>query len=108
MTADDQNTSAARFALLLSARRGARAVGFRAFTKLAGPLARRRFRRAELAATLHRLQADFEHVSKRHTEQIERLEDLVSELIETAEGLRRRIADPAQPARERASERDPS
>jgi molecular chaperone GrpE (heat shock protein) len=108
MTADDQNTSAARFALLLSARRRARAVGSRALATLAPPIARRRSRRAELEATLHRLQADFEHVSKRHTEQIERLEDLVSELIVTAEGLRRRIADSGQPARQRTSEGDPS
>jgi hypothetical protein len=98
MTADDQNTSAARFARLLSARRRARAAGRRALATLAPPL----------GATLHRLQAEFEHVSKRHTEQIERLEDLVSELIATAEGLRRRIAEPAQPTRESTSEQDPS
>jgi hypothetical protein len=74
---------------------------------LPGPITRRRFHRADLAGRLQRLQADFDHVSKRHTEQIDRLEDLVSELIVTAEGLRRRIADPAQPERGRSSERDP-
>jgi hypothetical protein len=42
-----------------------------------------------MAATLARLEADFEHVCGRHTEQIERLEDLVRELVLTAESLRR-------------------
>jgi glucose-6-phosphate-specific signal transduction histidine kinase len=49
-------------------------------------------RKAALAATVQRLQADFEHVSKRHGEQIERLEDLARELVSTAESLRREIA----------------
>jgi alanyl-tRNA synthetase len=42
-----------------------------------------------MAASLERLQVDFEHVRERHTEQIERLEDLVRELVLTAESLRR-------------------
>jgi alanyl-tRNA synthetase len=46
-----------------------------------------------MAATkLQRLQDDFEHVSKRHAEQIERLEDLTRELVRTAESLRREVA----------------
>lgn len=53
------------------------------------PYARYRARQASLAATIGRLEADFEHVRERHTEQIERLEDLVRELVLTAESLRR-------------------
>ena len=49
-------------------------------------------RHAELAATVARLEADIEHVRERHTEQIERLEELVRELVLTAEALRRAIA----------------
>ncbi|HWY19316.1 MAG TPA: hypothetical protein VNY27_11465 [Solirubrobacteraceae bacterium] len=56
------------------------------------PYARYRARQAAAAAALARLQDDFEHVRKRHTEQIERLEDLVRELVLTAEALRRRRA----------------
>jgi len=43
-------------------------------------------RQASTAATI-------EHIRKRHTEQIERLEDLVRELILTAEALRREIGE---------------
>jgi hypothetical protein len=39
-----------------------------------------------------RLEAEFEQLRKRHTEQIERLEDLVRELVLTAETLRRDAA----------------
>jgi 2-polyprenyl-3-methyl-5-hydroxy-6-metoxy-1,4-benzoquinol methylase len=39
-----------------------------------------------------RLQADLEHVRERHTEQIERLEDLARELILAAEHLRRGVS----------------
>jgi hypothetical protein len=42
-----------------------------------------------MEAALGRLEADFEHVRERQTEQIERLEELVRELILTAESLRR-------------------
>jgi hypothetical protein len=42
-----------------------------------------------MAITLGRLEADFEHLRERHTEQIERLEELVRDLILTAESLRR-------------------
>jgi hypothetical protein len=56
------------------------------------PYARYRTRQAAAAATLARLQDDFEHVRKRHTEQIERLEDLVRELVLTAEAMRRGMA----------------
>jgi len=53
------------------------------------PYARYSARQASTAAALERLERDFEHVRKRHTEQIERLENLVGELILTAESLRR-------------------
>lgn len=56
------------------------------------PYARHRARRAALAATLGRLEADVEHVRKRHTEQIERLEDLVRELVLAVESLRREVS----------------
>jgi hypothetical protein len=42
-----------------------------------------------MAGAIARLEADFEHLRERHTEQIERLEELVRELILTAESLRR-------------------
>jgi molecular chaperone GrpE (heat shock protein) len=45
-----------------------------------------------MAAALARIEADFEHVRERHTEQIERLEELVRELVLTAESLRRATA----------------
>jgi hypothetical protein len=48
--------------------------------------------RTETVATLARLEADLEHVRERHTEQIERLEDLVRELVLSAEALRRAVA----------------
>jgi hypothetical protein len=46
-----------------------------------------------MAATMARLQSELEHVSERHTEQIERLEDLARELVLTAEALRRRVSE---------------
>jgi hypothetical protein len=56
------------------------------------PYARHRARQAATAAALGRLEADLEHVRERHTEQIERLEDLVRELVLTAESLRREVS----------------
>ncbi len=56
------------------------------------PYARYSARQASTAAALERLERDFEHTSKRHTEQIERLEGLVRELVATAESLRREVA----------------
>ncbi|HWY90567.1 MAG TPA: hypothetical protein VNY31_07830 [Solirubrobacteraceae bacterium] len=53
------------------------------------PYARYSARQASTAAALERLERDFEHLRKRHTEQIERLEDLVRELVLAAERLRR-------------------
>ena len=61
----------------------------RGLTRISRPFLRRRASRAELAAEVDRLRSDLEHVSERHGEQIERLEDLVRELVLTAESLRR-------------------
>jgi SAM-dependent methyltransferase len=46
-----------------------------------------------MVARLGRLEAKLEHVGERYGEQIERLEDLVRELVLTAESLRRGISD---------------
>jgi hypothetical protein len=56
------------------------------------PYARYSARQASTAAALERLERDVKHVRERHTEQIERLEDLVRELVATAEALRREVA----------------
>jgi hypothetical protein len=69
-----------------------RGLARRALWRFAPAYARRRSGKSTLAATVRRLEADFEHVSKRHGEQIERLELLARELVATAESLRREIA----------------
>jgi hypothetical protein len=89
MTPDDQITAQAGAA---GSTRGTRELARRALWRLAPGYARRRSRKRGLAAAVERLQVDFEHVSKRHAEQIERLEDLARELVATAESLRREIA----------------
>lgn len=71
-----------------------RAYAKRAVRKMAGPYLRQRAREeARAAAAVARVQAELDHVGERHGEQIARLEDLVRELIVTAESLRRGIAD---------------
>ncbi|HST34311.1 MAG TPA: hypothetical protein VLJ80_12425 [Solirubrobacteraceae bacterium] len=85
MTPDDQITAQARVA---GPARGVRALARRALWRLAPGYARRR----ALPAAVERLQADLDHVSTRHSEQIERLEELARELVATAESLRREIA----------------
>jgi hypothetical protein len=93
MTVDDQMNAQIRVAgPLAGARRRSRELARSALWRLAPAYARRRSRKAGTAATVQRLAADFEHVSKRHSEQIERLEDLTRELVMTAEALRREIA----------------
>lgn len=93
MTVDDQRNAQIRVAgPSAGARRRVREVARRALWRLAPGYARRRSSKAGLAAAVTRLQADFEHVSKRHSEQIERLEDLAEEFVRTAESLRREIA----------------
>jgi hypothetical protein len=77
-----------------------RGLARRALPRIAPVYARRRARAIELEATVRRLQADCEHVRERHTEQIERLEDLVRELVVAAESLRRGIVAPRPPDRD--------
>jgi hypothetical protein len=90
MTLDDQNRPESRMGRLPQGpSRRLRETARRVLWRVARPYARRRDREAHLAATLGRLQADFDHVRERHEEQIERLEELVRELILTAESLRR-------------------
>jgi SAM-dependent methyltransferase len=96
MTADDQTrqTATGPAETLRRSRRLLRAVargGLRRF-------ARRRSGEAAAAAALARLETELEHVSERHSEQIERLEDLARELVLTAESLRRRVADAEEAA----------
>ena len=92
MTADDQISAHIASGPRDEAKRRSRELARRAMWRLAPAYAGRRTRRATAAATLQRLQDDLEHVSKRHTEQIERLEDLTRELVLTVEILRRQIA----------------
>jgi hypothetical protein len=110
MTVDDQTRRAIPIAQQRRrTRRGLREIGRRALVRMAPPYARRRTREAETAASLARLEADFGHVSKRHGEQIERLEELVRELVLTAESLRREIARgeaAAEPPPRRETARD--
>jgi hypothetical protein len=72
--------------------RAARELARRALWRLAPAYARRRSRRIATALAVGRLEADFERLRERHGEQIERLEDLVGELVLTAEALRRELA----------------
>jgi uncharacterized protein involved in exopolysaccharide biosynthesis len=59
----------------------------RVLWRVARPYAQLRAREAEIETSLAHLQSD----SKRHTEQIARLEDITRELILTAESLRRAV-----------------
>jgi len=72
-----------------AARRHSGSPAARGLRRILRPLLRGRERRAELAAEVARLRAELDHTSERHTEQIERLEDLVRELVLAAEALRR-------------------
>jgi hypothetical protein len=93
MTADDQTRPAAPIAPSpRGPRRRLRDLARRVLPRIAPAYARHRARAIELEATVRRLEADFEHVRERHTEQIERLEDLVRELVLAAESLRRGTA----------------
>jgi SAM-dependent methyltransferase len=103
MTAKDQITPAARSAELLQ--RGPAPVpapkGRRLRSALRSGLLRamrpytyyQRDLDAEVVAALQRQEAELEHVRMRHSEQIERLEELARELILTAESLRRGTSD---------------
>jgi alanyl-tRNA synthetase len=89
MPADHQSSSTAVHSGGLTQR--LRPLARRIMWRVARPYARQRGRQAELESSLARLRSDFEHVSRRQTEQIERLEDVTRELILTAETLRREI-----------------
>jgi hypothetical protein len=93
MLAQTQPTPAPPVAHMLQRfRRGLRPTVRQALWRVARPYARCRTRDVQMAAAVERLQADVEHIRKRHTEQIERLEELVRELVLTAESLRRAVA----------------
>jgi hypothetical protein len=89
MTADNPTRRTARLVRSLQgSRQRLRSLARGALWRWARPYARRRARRAEAARSLSRL----ESVVERHSEQIERLEDLGREIVLTAESLRREIA----------------
>jgi hypothetical protein len=89
MTVDDQMTAPLHVAgTPQGVRPRVRELARRALWRFAPAYARRR----GTPAAVQRLQAELEHVSRRHTEQIERLEDLAREFVVTAESLRREIA----------------
>jgi hypothetical protein len=93
MTAEDQNRPAISIAQSpRHARVRLEEAARRRLAALVPAYARYRARNAAVAATLGRLEYELDHVSKRHAEQIERLEDLVGELVLAVESLRRSIA----------------
>ncbi len=91
MSTTDQMTAKIRAAGPLGGGR-AREIARHVLWRFAPAYARRRARRVGTAVAVERLEADFERMRKRHTEQIERLEDLARELVQTVESLRREIA----------------
>jgi len=88
MTVEDQTSQQAPHPLRVRAA----AIARKALLRVAPSYARYSVRQADTAATIGRLEADFAHVRERHTEQIERLEDLVRELVLAMESLRRSAA----------------
>jgi len=89
VTADDQTRLAARATRLLRSPHRLRRIARAVAARTRRPLRRRSSREAELAAAVSRLDAEVRHLRERHGEQIERLEDMVRELVRTAESLRR-------------------
>lgn len=71
-----------------------RPLARRALWRLAPSYARSRAARGDAAARLGRLERELKRDGERHEEQIERLEDLVCELILAVESLRRRVVKP--------------
>jgi hypothetical protein len=93
MTPDPQIKTSSSGARNLARLRGRlRTAASRIILRTAPFYARHRVRQARIEVTLARLSADVEYVRERHTEQIERLEELVRELALSAEALRRDIA----------------
>jgi len=72
---------------LQGSRQRLRSVARKGLWRWARPYARRRARRAEAVSKLARL----ESVVERQSEQVERLEDLVREIVLSVESLRREI-----------------
>lgn len=89
----DQMTAKIRAAGVLADGSAARGLARRVLWRFAPAYARRRSGRIAAGAAIERLETEFEQLRKRHGEQIERLEDLVRELVLTAEELRREIAE---------------
>jgi hypothetical protein len=92
MSTPDPMTTKISAGALSGGRRQARELARVAFWRIAPGYAGRRSRRVRTALSVERLEAEFEQLRTRHGEQIERLEDLVRELVTTAETLRREIA----------------
>jgi 2-polyprenyl-3-methyl-5-hydroxy-6-metoxy-1,4-benzoquinol methylase len=103
MTVDDQTKPAARVATLLgrgpaavptdSLRARIRARVRRVLLRAARPHARyQREVDQAIVTALQQLESEVARVGERHTEQIERLEDLARELVQTAESLRRGVS----------------
>jgi SAM-dependent methyltransferase len=100
MTADEHNIRHARAGALRSgAGRTARAALRRVVGRLVPALRRARAREQALATTVGRLEGEVAALRERHTEQIERLEDFVRDLIVTVESLRREAEDAQAVAR---------
>lgn len=103
MTLDDQTTPLERAAEFVQRgpapapgldARSPRGLLRRAVLRLIYPFAHhQREVDGEIVGALRGQEAELEHVAERHTEQIERLEDLVRELILTAEQLRKDAAE---------------
>lgn len=99
MTADDQTTPLARAAELVQrgptpasvlGPRSPRGLFRRVMLRLIHPFAfHQREVDGEIVGALRQQEAELEHLAERHSEQIERLEDLTRELILTAEQLRK-------------------
>lgn len=82
---------AGRASLRARLRLGGRARGL--MRRAVPPYARYSARQASMVAAIAALEGDLEHLRKRHSEQIERLETLAGELVLAAEALRRDIGD---------------
>jgi hypothetical protein len=91
LSTTDQTTANSRAVGPLAEGSRARAMARRALWRLAPAYARRRARRLGTRGAVARLDAELEHLRERHSEQIERLEDLTRELVLAVEALRREV-----------------
>jgi hypothetical protein len=93
-TTETPTTAGARAAhvpAVVRARSQARELARRAMWRFAPAYGRRRVHNASESDRLRRLELELEHVSERHSEQIDRLEDLTRELVLSVASLRREI-----------------